>query len=118
MIVFREDKSFEDELKTWQFWHSRQHSAKQRILEVDAKNSSGMIGQVEEIAHNAVQFYWNPSEQQQSSVKVIYFGKSPMHTLPHFFSILIHPFFFLYLSSSFSYYLHYNYHLHIPLLNK
>ncbi|KAL6730734.1 hypothetical protein Aduo_001682 [Ancylostoma duodenale] len=62
MIVFREDKTYEEEIKTWQFWHSRQHSAKQRILEVDSKNSSGMIGQIEEIAHNAVQFYWNPSE--------------------------------------------------------
>ena len=68
MIVFREDKTYEEEIKTWQFWHSRQHSVKQRILEVDSKNSSGMIGQIEEIAHNAVQFYWNPTEQ--SGVKV------------------------------------------------
>lgn len=68
MIVFREDKTYEEEIKTWQFWHSRQHSVKQRILEIDAKNSSGMIGQIEEIAHNAIQFYWNPTEQ--SSVKV------------------------------------------------
>lgn len=68
MVVFREDKTYEEEIKTWQFWHSRQHSVKQRILEVDSKNSAGMIGQIEEIAHNAVQFYWNPSEQ--SSVKV------------------------------------------------
>lgn len=69
MIVFREDKTYEEEIKTWQFWHSRQHSVKQRILEIDAKNSSGMIGQIEEIAHNGVQFYWNPTEQ--SSVKVM-----------------------------------------------
>uniref|UniRef100_A0A0R3RM60 CP2 domain-containing protein n=1 Tax=Elaeophora elaphi TaxID=1147741 RepID=A0A0R3RM60_9BILA len=68
MIVFREDKTYEEEIKTWQFWHSRQHSVKQRILEIDAKNSSGMIGQIEEIAHNAIQFYWNPTEQ--SSVKI------------------------------------------------
>lgn len=68
MIVFREDKTYDEEIKTWQFWHSRQHSVKQRILEIDSKNSSGMIGQIEEIAHNAVQFYWNPTEQ--SSVKV------------------------------------------------
>uniref|UniRef100_A0A0N5AY63 CP2 domain-containing protein n=1 Tax=Syphacia muris TaxID=451379 RepID=A0A0N5AY63_9BILA len=68
MIVFREDKTYEEEIKTWQFWHSRQHSVKQRILEVDSKNSSGMIGQIEEIAHNAVQFYWNPTEQ--SGIKV------------------------------------------------
>ncbi|CAD6186222.1 unnamed protein product [Caenorhabditis auriculariae] len=70
MIVFREDKTYEEEIKTWQFWHSRQHSAKQRILEVDSKNSSGMIGQIDEIAHNAVQFYWNPSEQNGVKISI------------------------------------------------
>ena len=34
MLVFREEKTPEDELKAWQFWHSRQHSVKQRILDV------------------------------------------------------------------------------------
>ncbi|CAI2296912.1 unnamed protein product [Caenorhabditis sp. 36 PRJEB53466] len=63
MIVFREDKTYEEEIKAWQGWHSRQHVSKQRILEVDSKNSSGMMGQVEEIGNNAVQFYWNPSDQ-------------------------------------------------------
>uniref|UniRef100_A0AC35TSX7 CP2 domain-containing protein n=1 Tax=Rhabditophanes sp. KR3021 TaxID=114890 RepID=A0AC35TSX7_9BILA len=67
MVVFREDKSHEDELKTWQFWHGRQHSSKQRIMEVDSKNSSGVNGQIEEISHNAVQFYWNPAD---GSVKI------------------------------------------------
>ena len=33
MLVFREEKSTEDEAKAWQFWHGRQHSAKQRILD-------------------------------------------------------------------------------------
>ncbi len=33
MLVFREEKSPEDEAKAWQFWHGRQHSAKQRILD-------------------------------------------------------------------------------------
>jgi hypothetical protein len=33
MLVFREEKSPEDEIKAWQFWHSRQHSIKQRILD-------------------------------------------------------------------------------------
>lgn len=34
MLVFREEKTPEDEIKAWQFWHSRQHSVKQRILDV------------------------------------------------------------------------------------
>lgn len=62
MTVFREDKSYEEEIKCWQFWHSRQHSAKQRIMDVDTKNSAGIVGNVEEIAHNAIAFYWNPME--------------------------------------------------------
>ena len=41
MLVFRESKPPEDELKAWQFWHSRQHSVKQRILDADTKNSIG-----------------------------------------------------------------------------
>jgi hypothetical protein len=31
--MFREEKSPEDEIKAWQFWHGRQHSVKQRILD-------------------------------------------------------------------------------------
>ena len=33
MLVFREEKNPEDEAKAWQFWHGRQHSVKQRILD-------------------------------------------------------------------------------------
>ena len=36
MVVFREEKTPEDEAKAWHFWHSRQHSAKQRILDAGA----------------------------------------------------------------------------------
>jgi len=67
MLLFREDKSTEDEAKAWQFWHSRQHSVKQRILDIDTKNSVGLVGSVDEISHNAVAVYWNPLE---SSAKV------------------------------------------------
>lgn len=38
----REGKSPDDELKAWQFWHGRQHSVKQRIIDLDQKNSSGL----------------------------------------------------------------------------
>lgn len=60
LLVFREEKSHEDEIKAWQFWHSRQHSIKQRILDADTKNSSGIIGPIEEVTHNSISFYWNP----------------------------------------------------------
>uniref|UniRef100_A0AC35FPA1 Grh/CP2 DB domain-containing protein n=1 Tax=Panagrolaimus sp. PS1159 TaxID=55785 RepID=A0AC35FPA1_9BILA len=70
MVVFREDKSYEDEIKTWQMWHKRQHSAKQRILEVDAKNSNGIIGQIEEVSHNAIQFSWSPTDPGPVKVSI------------------------------------------------
>lgn len=38
MLMFREEKSPEDEIKAWQFWHSRQHSVKQRILDAGKLN--------------------------------------------------------------------------------
>ncbi|XP_014243535.1 protein grainyhead isoform X1 [Cimex lectularius] len=62
MLMFREEKSPEDEIKAWQFWHGRQHSVKQRILDADTKNSVGFIGCIEEVAHNAIAVYWNPLE--------------------------------------------------------
>ncbi|KAI1287614.1 Protein grainyhead [Halotydeus destructor] len=62
LLVFREEKSHEEEIKAWQFWHSRQHSIKQRILDADTKNSSGIIGPIEEVTHNSIAFYWNPLE--------------------------------------------------------
>ena len=46
MLIFREGKTQEEELKAWQFWHSRQHSVKQRILDADTKNSIGNILEV------------------------------------------------------------------------
>jgi len=61
MLVFRRDgKSQEEEIKAWQFWHQRQHSVKQRIIDVDTKNSLGLVGCIEELSHNALAVYWNP----------------------------------------------------------
>jgi transcription factor CP2-like protein len=60
MLVFRDGKSEEEEIKAWQFWHQRQHSVKQRIMDVDTKNSLGLVGHIEELSHNALAVYWNP----------------------------------------------------------
>ncbi|VVC44693.1 Hypothetical protein CINCED_3A007799 [Cinara cedri] len=62
MLMFREEKSPDDEIKAWQFWHGRQHSVKQRILDADTKNSAGLVGCIEEVSHNAIAVYWNPLE--------------------------------------------------------
>nr|XP_019829019.1 PREDICTED: grainyhead-like protein 2 homolog [Bos indicus] len=39
MVVFSEDKNRDEQLKYWKYWHSRQHTAKQRVLDIDAENA-------------------------------------------------------------------------------
>lgn len=34
MVVFGEEKSRDDQLKHWKYWHSRQHTAKQRCIDI------------------------------------------------------------------------------------
>ena len=34
MVLFRERHSPEEEQKAWEFWHTRQHSFKQRVIDV------------------------------------------------------------------------------------
>ncbi|CAG5118550.1 unnamed protein product, partial [Candidula unifasciata] len=63
ILAFREEKPMEDERKAWEFWHGRQHSYKQRILDIDTKNCQGVSPQnIEELAFNAVAVKWNPSD--------------------------------------------------------
>ena len=34
MVVFGEDQCRDEQLKNWKYWHSRQHTAKQRVLDI------------------------------------------------------------------------------------
>lgn len=34
MVVFGEEKCRDDQLKHWKYWHSRQHTAKQRCIDI------------------------------------------------------------------------------------
>ncbi|RMC15089.1 hypothetical protein DUI87_07269 [Hirundo rustica rustica] len=64
MVVFSEDKNRDEQLKYWKYWHSRQHTAKQRVLDIaDYKESFNTIGNIEEIAFNAVSFTWDVNEE-------------------------------------------------------
>ncbi|XP_052777323.1 uncharacterized protein LOC128214740 isoform X2 [Mya arenaria] len=68
MVVFRQDRHLGDERKAWEFWHSRQNSFKQRVIDIDTKNSVGVNpNATEEIAFNAVVVRWNTKD---SPVKV------------------------------------------------
>lgn len=37
MVVFGDDKCRDEQLKNWKYWHSRQHTAKQRVLDIGKK---------------------------------------------------------------------------------
>lgn len=34
MVVFGDDKCRDEQLKHWNYWHTRQHTAKQRVLDI------------------------------------------------------------------------------------
>ncbi|TRY88301.1 hypothetical protein DNTS_016693 [Danionella cerebrum] len=64
MVVFGEEKSRDDQLKHWKYWHSRQHTAKQRCIDIaDYKESFNTISNIEEISYNAISFTWDISEE-------------------------------------------------------
>lgn len=44
MVVFAEDKSREDQLRHWKYWHSRQHTAKQRVLDIGKLTVTSLRG--------------------------------------------------------------------------
>uniref|UniRef100_A0A9J7YCM7 Grainyhead-like transcription factor 2b n=2 Tax=Cyprinus carpio TaxID=7962 RepID=A0A9J7YCM7_CYPCA len=71
MVVFSEDKNPDEQLKYWKYWHSRQHTAKQRVLDIaDYKESYNTIGNIEEIAYNAVSFTWDVNEEAKIFITV------------------------------------------------
>uniref|UniRef100_A0A4W4FQB9 Grainyhead-like transcription factor 2a n=1 Tax=Electrophorus electricus TaxID=8005 RepID=A0A4W4FQB9_ELEEL len=71
MVVFGEDKCRDDQLKHWNYWHTRQHTAKQRVLDIaDYKESFNTIGNLEEIAYNAVSFTWDINEEAKVFITV------------------------------------------------
>ncbi|KAM3873484.1 grainyhead-like protein 2 homolog [Diretmus argenteus] len=71
MVVFGEDKCRDEQLKNWKYWHSRQHTAKQRVLDIaDYKESFNTIGNVEEIAYNAVSFTWDVTQEAKVFISV------------------------------------------------
>ncbi|RVE57268.1 hypothetical protein OJAV_G00214580 [Oryzias javanicus] len=71
MVVFGEEKCREDQLKHWKYWHSRQHTAKQRCLDIaDYKESFNTIDNIEEISYNAISFTWDTNEEAKIFISV------------------------------------------------
>ncbi|KAK0425011.1 hypothetical protein QR680_008980 [Steinernema hermaphroditum] len=71
MVVFGDNKSFADEMGTWREWQRRQTGGgPPRILGIEPKNCTGIVGPIDSIAMNGVQFYWNTEQGAKLSVAV------------------------------------------------
>ena len=65
MLVFRDAKNPDDEVNAWEFWHQRQPTSKQRIIDAETNNMSEGCGiqQIEDVSYNAIAVYWNPLQK-------------------------------------------------------
>ncbi|XP_075764727.1 grainyhead-like protein 3 homolog isoform X3 [Pelodiscus sinensis] len=71
MIVFDNEKNPTEQLKFWKHWHSRQPTAKQRVIDVaDCKENFNTVQHVEELAYNALSFVWNANEEAKVFIGV------------------------------------------------
>ncbi|XP_041109500.1 grainyhead-like protein 1 homolog isoform X2 [Polyodon spathula] len=71
MVVFGEEKCRDDQLKHWKYWHSRQHTAKQRCVDIaDYKESFSTISNIEEISYNAISFTWDINDEAKIFISV------------------------------------------------
>ena len=60
-LQFREKKEREEAMSAFEFWYSRpQQTTEERLLEVDPKSNAKLVGQVTEVAHNAIRICWRP----------------------------------------------------------
>ncbi|KAJ8289473.1 hypothetical protein GJAV_G00001690 [Gymnothorax javanicus] len=76
MAVFENDKNAEVQLKCWNHWHARQPTIKQRVIDIaDYKEVLNGIGNVEEVAFNALSFIWNTNEEAK-----VYIGINSLST--------------------------------------
>ncbi|XP_077755247.1 grainyhead-like protein 3 homolog isoform X1 [Canis aureus] len=71
MVVFDNEKVPAEQLRFWKHWHSRQPTAKQRVIDVaDCKENFNTVQHIEEVAYNALSFVWNVNEEAKVFIGV------------------------------------------------
>ncbi|XP_006883576.1 PREDICTED: grainyhead-like protein 3 homolog [Elephantulus edwardii] len=71
MVVFDNEKVPVEQLRFWKHWHSRQPTAKQRVIDVaDCKENFNTVQHIEEVAYNALSFVWNINEEAKVFIGV------------------------------------------------
>ncbi|EDV24864.1 uncharacterized protein TRIADDRAFT_25702, partial [Trichoplax adhaerens] len=69
-LVFREEKEPDNEMSHWQYWYSQQPNPNQRAFDIDRKSCQNVEERIEEIAYNAVAFYWNPADNAKIAARI------------------------------------------------
>ncbi|CAB4060328.1 TFCP2 [Lepeophtheirus salmonis] len=80
LMDFREQKSREEALKTWAFWHSRQHSDEIRILDVECNVVSGIVGPPLKLLSMQFLFQWSPD---LGNAYIMIAVSMPLYRLPY-----------------------------------
>jgi len=61
-VIFGDGKPEEEQLRHWKYWHGRQHTAKQRVIDIADYKESSMISDINEFSHNAISFTWDVND--------------------------------------------------------
>lgn len=64
MVVFSEDKNRDEQLKYWKYWHSRQHTAKQRVLDIGKTVFLVFICELQQILQMNESNKWDKRQRQ------------------------------------------------------
>ncbi|CBY37099.1 unnamed protein product [Oikopleura dioica] len=69
-VIFGDGKPEEEQLRHWKYWHGRQHTAKQRVIDIADYKESSMISDINEFSHNAISFTWDVNDIAKIFVSV------------------------------------------------
>lgn len=69
-VVFGDGKPEDEQLRHWRYWHGRQHTAKQRVIDIADYKESSMVTDIHEFAHNAISFNWDVNDAAKIFISV------------------------------------------------
>ena len=60
-LQFRDEREREEAISAFEYWHSRPNTTpNDKLLEVDTESSSGLVGNINRVANNALIISWSP----------------------------------------------------------
>jgi hypothetical protein len=69
-VIFGDGKPEDEQLRHWRYWHGRQHTAKQRVIDIADYKESSMVTDIHEFAHNSISFQWDVQDAAKIFISV------------------------------------------------